>query len=210
MQKLEANNLGDCIDCNLCVKVCPTGIDIRNGVQMECVGCTACIDACDNVMESIGKPKGLIRYASENSIANGDPLKYTTRMKLYTGLCLLVLTVLAVILFTRNDITATVMRTPGILYQEKGEDTVSNLYNIKVVNKTIQNIPLTVKLENTPGSIQMVGNAQVQVLKEGQGAGSFFILLPRSIIINRKTELKIGLYQGDKKITTVKTTFLYQ
>ena len=207
-KKLEANNLGDCIDCNLCVKVCPTGIDIRNGVQMECVGCTACIDACDNVMESIGKPKGLIRYASENSIANGDPLKYTTRMKLYTGLCLLVLTVLAVILFTRNDITATVMRTPGILYQEKGEDTVSNLYNIKVVNKTIQSIPLTVKLENTPGSIQMVGNAKVQVEKEGQGAGSFFILLPRNVITNRKTELKVGLYQGDKKITTVKTTFL--
>jgi hypothetical protein len=129
-------------------------------------------------------------------------------MKLYTGLCLLVLTVLAVILFTRNDITATVMRTPGILYQEKGEDTVSNLYNIKVVNKTIQSIPLTVKLENTPGSIQMVGNAKVQVEKEGQGAGSFFILLPRNVITNRKTELKVGLYQGDKKITTVKTTFL--
>jgi cytochrome c oxidase accessory protein FixG len=199
MQKLEANNLGDCIDCNLCVKVCPTGIDIRNGVQMECVGCTACIDACDNVMESIGKPKGLIRYASENSIANGDPLKYTTRMKLYTGLCLLVLTVLAVILFTRNDITATVMRTPGILYQEKGEDTVSNLYNIKVVNKTIQSIPLTVKLENTPGSIQMVGNAQVQVLKEGQGAGSFFILLPRNVITNRKTELRLGYIKAIKK-----------
>jgi hypothetical protein len=63
-------------------------------------------------------------------------------------------------------------------------------------------------IENTPGSIQMVGNAKVQVEKEGQGAGSFFILLPRNVITNRKTELKVGLYQGDKKITTVKTTFL--
>ncbi len=199
---------GDCIDCFQCVKVCPTGIDIRNGVQMECVGCTACIDACDNIMDKIGKPKGLIRYASENSIASGDPLRYTTRMKLYTGLCLLVLSILAVILFTRKDITATVMRTPGILFQERGTDSISNLYNIKVVNKTVHNIPLTVRVESVAGNIQMVGKAFVEVPKEGQGAGSFFILLPKKSITDRKTELKLGLYQGTKKITTVKTTFL--
>lgn len=199
---------GDCIDCFQCVKVCPTGIDIRNGVQMECVGCTACIDACDNIMDKIGKPKGLIRYASENSIASGDPLRYTTRMKLYTGLCLLVLSILAVILFTRKDITATVMRTPGILFQERGTDSISNLYNIKVVNKTVHNIPLTVRVESVAGNIQMVGKAFVEVPKEGQGAGSFFILLPKKSITDRKTELRLGLYQGTKKITTVKTTFL--
>ena len=97
-------NLGDCIDCHQCVKVCPTGIDIRNGVQMECVGCTACIFACDHIMDSIDKPRGLIRYASENSIAKGEPLRYTTRMKLYTGLCFLLLAVLSVILITRKDV----------------------------------------------------------------------------------------------------------
>lgn len=199
---------GDCIDCFQCVKVCPTGIDIRNGVQMECVGCTACIDACNNIMEKIGKPKGLIRYASENTIANGEPLRYTTRMKLYTGLCLLVLSVLTVILFTRKDITATVMRTPGILFQERGADSVSNLYNIKVVNKTVHNIPLTVKIESAEGNIQMIGKTYVDVKKEGQGASSFFIVLPKKIITDRKTELKLGLYEGDKKITSVKTTFL--
>lgn len=199
---------GDCIDCFQCVKVCPTGIDIRNGVQMECVGCTACIDACDNIMDKIGKPKGLIKYASENSIANGDPLRYTTRMKLYTGLCLLVLSILAVILFTRKDITATVMRTPGILFQERGTDSVSNLYNIKVVNKTVHDIPLSVQIESVQGNIQMIGKAYVDVKKEGQGAGSFFIILPKKLITDRKTELKLGLYEGNKKITTVKTTFL--
>lgn len=199
---------GDCIDCFQCVKVCPTGIDIRNGVQMECVGCTACIDVCDNIMDKIGKPKGLIRYASENSIANGDPLRYTTRMKLYTGLCLLVLSVLAVILFTRKDITATVMRTPGILFQERGADSISNLYNIKVVNKTVHDIPLSVQIESVQGNIQMIGKTYVDVKKEGQGAGSFFIILPKKLITDRKTELKLGLYEGNKKITTVKTTFL--
>src|SRR3954453_7539686 len=130
------NVFGDCIDCLACVKVCPTGIDIRNGVQMECVGCTACIDTCDNIMDRIGKPQGLIRYASENSIENGQPLKYTSRMKWYTAACGLVVIVLSAILFTRKDINATVMRTPGMLYQERGTDSVSNLYNIKLANKT--------------------------------------------------------------------------
>lgn len=207
-KKNAVENLGDCIDCFQCVKVCPTGIDIRNGVQMECVGCTACIDACDTVMDKIGKPKGLIRYASENSIANGEPLHYTTRMKIYTGLCLLVLTVLSVILFTRKDVTATIMRTPGILYQEKGTDSISNLYNIKVVNKTVQDIPLSVQLENMPGSIQVIGKPYVEVIKEGQGAGSFFVILPKKIITDRKTQLKLGLYEGSKKIATIKTNFL--
>ena len=85
-KKTHDEHLGDCIDCHLCVKVCPTGIDIRNGVQMECAGCTACIDACNSIMDKLDRPRGLIRYASENSIANGEPLHYTTRMKFYTGL----------------------------------------------------------------------------------------------------------------------------
>jgi len=202
------SSLGDCIDCFACVKVCPTGIDIRNGVQMDCVGCTACIDACDNIMDKIGKPRGLIRYASENSIANGEPLKYTSRMKWYTALCGLVLVILSAILFTRKDVSATVMRTPGILFQERGADSVSNLYNIKLANKTLQEIPLTVKLEKADGKIEIIGKPYIHVEKEGQGSGSFFVVLPKKEIHNRKTELQLGLYEGNKKITVVKTSFL--
>ncbi|MFP5042626.1 cytochrome c oxidase accessory protein CcoG [Parasediminibacterium sp. JCM 36343] len=200
--------VGDCIDCHQCVKVCPTGIDIRNGVQMECVGCTACIDACDNIMEKIGKPKGLIRYASENSIANGEPLHYTTRMKMYTLLCGVVLCALSFLLATRKDVDATVMRTPGMLFQERGADSISNLYNIKIVNKTIKDVPLTIRSETGNERIETIGNAYITVAKEGQGAGTFFIVLPKSSIHNRKTKLKLGLYQGDKKITVIETNFL--
>ena len=86
MQKIEAIvPQGDCIDCFACVRVCPTGIDIRNGTQLECVNCTACIDACDAIMTSVKKPVGLIRYASENSIVKGVRLKFTTRIKAYTS-----------------------------------------------------------------------------------------------------------------------------
>jgi cytochrome c oxidase accessory protein FixG len=204
----EEMPLGDCIDCFQCVRVCPTGIDIRNGVQMECVGCTACIDACDAVMDKINKPRGLIRYASENTIANGEPLHYTTRMKLYTGLCLLVLSGLSFLLFSRKDIDATVMRTPGMLYQERGADSISNLYNIKIVNKTLNDIPLSVKLESEEGTVQVIKAPYVEVPKEGQGDGTFFIILPKKNIHKTKTPIRLGLYNGDKKIADSKTIFL--
>ena len=200
--------LGDCIDCHQCVRVCPTGIDIRNGVQMECVGCTACIDACDHIMEKIKKPKGLIRYASENSIANAEKLHYTIRMKLYTVLCGIALTLLSILLLTRKDVDATIMRTPGQLFQERGKDSISNLYNIKAINKTMKDVPLTIKLEDGNGSIETIGKSYIQVEKEGQGSGSFFVVLPKSRVHQRKTIIRLGFYQGDKKITESKTNFL--
>ena len=201
---------GDCIDCDQCVRVCPTGIDIRDGVQMECVGCTACIDACNNVMDKINKPRGLIRYASENSINNGEKLHYTARMKLYTLLIFIVLSILAALLITRKDVDVTIIRTAGILYYERGADSIENLYNLKAVNKTMKDVPLTVKLEDgTPGKIQIIGGSNtINVVKEGQGNGSFFLVLPKSIIHKHSISVKLGLYQGDKKISTVKTSFL--
>ncbi len=207
-KKIHDNPLGDCIDCFQCVKVCPTGIDIRNGLQMECVGCTACIDACEGIMDRVGKERGLIRYASENAIAEGKPLRYTIRMKIYTTLCLLLISVVSFLLYTRNDIGATVMRTPGILYQERGEDSISNLYNIKMVNKTVENVPLSIRLEGKPGKVTIIGKDHIDIAKEGQGAGSFFVTLPKSGIQERKTELKIGLYKGNEKISEVSTNFL--
>jgi len=207
-KKHADEHLGDCIDCFQCVRVCPTGIDIRNGVQMECVGCTACIDACNMVMDRIDKPRGLVRYASENSIAKGERLHYTTRMKLYTCLCVLVLSILSVILITRKDIDATIMRTPGQLYQERGTDSITNLYNIKVINKSTKDIPLTIAMEDNNGKIEVIGKPYVEVIKEGQGSGSFFVVLPKKIIKARSTAIRLALYEGDKKIAIIKTNFL--
>lgn len=207
-KKEQEKELGDCIDCHLCVKVCPTGIDIRNGVQMECVGCTACIDACDHIMDSLNRPPGLIRYASENTIANSEPLHYTTRMKFYTGLCALVLCILTVLLLSRKDIDATIMRTPGMLYQERGNDSLSNLYNIKLVNKTVSPQQLSIRLEDGNGKVEIIGKPFIAVEKEGQGSGSFFVVLPKSRIHNRKTEIKMNLFGNDKMIASLKTNFL--
>ena len=201
-------NQGDCIDCFQCVKVCPTGIDIRNGTQMECVGCTACIDACDHMMEAVNRPKGLIRYASESGIAEGKKLRYTGRMKFYTVLLFVLTGIITTLLVTRKDVGGTIVRAPGMLYQERGEDSISNLYTIKIVNKTIKDIPLTLQLEEAPGRILQAEGASILVKKEDQGKGSFFIILPKDYINKRKMKLSVGLYEGDRRISTLKTNFM--
>jgi len=199
---------GDCIDCFQCVKVCPTGIDIRNGTQMECVGCTACIDACDTIMDATGKPRGLIRYASENGIADNKKLHYTGRMKFYTVVLIVLAALLSFLLVTRKNVDGTIVRAAGMLYQERGEDSLSNLYTIKVINKTLHDVPITLKLENAPGRIIEAEGHSIEVKKEGQGTGSFFIVLPKSFISQRKLPIRVGLYQGNTKITSAETTFM--
>lgn len=207
--KITDTTQGDCVDCFQCVRVCPTGIDIRNGTQMECVGCTACIDACNTVMEKTHRPKGLIRYASESGIKNRENLHYTGRMKMYTMLLIILLSILSFLLFTRKDVDATIMRTPGQLFQEHSIDSISNLYNIKVANKTIQKVPLKLRLENMEGRIDIVGSHHmIDVQAEGQGAGSFFVILPKGSIHERRSNLLIGVYEGNKKIDVIKTSFL--
>lgn len=204
----EEINTGDCIDCFQCVKVCPTGIDIRNGTQMECVGCTACIDACNAIMDGVGKPRGLVRYASENGIANGAKLRYTGRMKFYTVLLLLLGTLLTLLLISRKEVDGTIVRAAGILYQERGVDSISNLYTIKVINKSLKDIPLAMKLENAPGRILQTQGDYLILKKEDLAKGSFFIVLPNNFLSGRKTRLAVGLYDGDKKITTLHTNFM--
>jgi len=198
---------GDCIDCSLCVKVCPTGIDIRNGTQLECVNCTACIDACDHMMDSVGLPKGLIRYDSERGIAEGKKLKFTNRMKAYSAVLLLLVSVEVFLLVGRSDVDATILRARGTLYQEQADNQVSNLYTIKLVNKTRREIPINLKVENFPATVKIIGR-DLEVKKEEVGQGQFFIYVNKSYITTRKTKLEIGIYENNKKIRSVKTTFM--
>ncbi|HET6990326.1 MAG TPA: cytochrome c oxidase accessory protein CcoG [Bacteroidia bacterium] len=198
---------GDCVDCSLCVKVCPTGIDIRHGTQLECVNCTACIDACDEVMTKTHKPKGLIRYASENGIKNKVPLRITTRIKAYSFVLLMLIGVLTFLLITRSDVDATVLRAGGELFQEQPNDKISNLYTVRVINKTRENYPITFKIESGDGEIQMVGK-NMEVAKESKNETEFFIIRDKNKITERKSRIKISVWSGDKKIETVSTTFL--
>ncbi|MGB0862658.1 MAG: 4Fe-4S dicluster domain-containing protein [Saprospiraceae bacterium] len=206
----EVIKLGDCIDCGLCVKVCPTGIDIRNGTQLECINCTLCIDACDEIMTKVKKPTGLIRYASALNIEKGEQFSFTPRIKAYSAVLVVLLGVLFVSLTSRSDVEATVLRTAGTLSYEVDSVTVSNLYNIQIANKTTKEMPITLKIADEAGVVKMVGKKSLVVPSQGIAKGGFFIELKKSTIKDRKTKLKIEVYSGDKKISTEKTNFLYQ
>lgn len=206
-KKVQKKDKGDCIDCMQCVKVCPTGIDIRNGIQLECTNCTACMDACDFMMDKVGYPKGLIRYASENGIAQKQKLKITPRIIAYSCVLIALIGFLAILLATRKDIDTTILRTPGMLFQKQENNMISNLYNVRLINKTHKEIPVTLKLKSNQGNIKMIGKNLI-LPKESKTESEFFILLPSKFIKDRKTILFIDVFSGDKKLQTVKTTFL--
>lgn len=206
LKKSEERSAGDCIDCGLCVRVCPTGIDIRNGTQLECINCTACIDACDSIMDQVGFKRGLIKYASENNIAKHEKLHFTPRMKGYSFVLLILVGVLVTLLATRQDIDTTVLRAQGQLYQEQPDNKISNLYNIELINKSHNDIPVQLKLENMNGEIKMIG-VDVIVKKESEGLGTFFVIRKANEIKERKTKFKIGVYQDGIRISTATTSF---
>lgn len=209
-QSLElrtAEGFGDCVNCRACVAVCPTGIDIRDGTQMECVNCTACIDACDSIMDKIGRPRGLIRYASLNSIEKGEPFRFTARMAWYAAVYVALGTVFAVLVFTRSDVEATLLRAPGALYQTTEDGSYRNLYTLKVANKTSRDIPLEFRLENVPGSLKVMSGS-FTVPKEQLAQTSILIDLDPATLTGGKTRLEIGVYSNGKRLETVKTVFV--
>ena len=203
----EAVGKGDCIDCHACVVVCPTGIDIRNGTQLECVNCTACIDACDHIMDSIQKPRGLIRYASENEIVEARPWRFTTRMKAYSVVLTILLAVVVTLVVTRNDVETTVLRTPGMLYQTQDDGRISNLYQYRLVNKTMHDMPIRLELLGTEGEVRLAGK-DIVLQKASQAEGQLFILLDPSDVAGMKTKLRIGVYSGDRLVEETKTVFV--
>jgi cytochrome c oxidase accessory protein FixG len=208
-KKVEDTKAGDCIDCKACVRVCPTGIDIRNGTQLECVNCTACIDACDHIMEEIGKPKGLIRYDSENGIAKGTKLKVTPRIIGYSAVLLLLVVGLSFGISTRSNIETTILRAPGMLFQKVGTDSLSNLYNFKIVNKTHEKMLLKLKLESHRGTIKHIGSVNKLNLNDaGMSEGTFFVTIHRKDIQARKTKITFSIMNGEKLLEKYSTNFL--
>ncbi|WP_179334435.1 cytochrome c oxidase accessory protein CcoG [Winogradskyella costae] len=206
----EALGHGDCIDCSQCVNVCPTGIDIRNGTQLECVNCTACIDECDHIMESINLPKGLIRFASENEIEKKEPFKITARMKGYMAVLTILIGVLAGMLLLRSDVEARILRLPGQLYEHKDNGVISNVYTFKLVNKTSNEIDdLSFKLRGWDGDIHIVSTSETFIVKaQGIAEGTLFIELKQSDLSGDKNDVMIDLYSNGELIETTSVTFL--
>jgi cytochrome c oxidase accessory protein FixG len=204
----ELSGKGDCIDCLQCVQVCPTGIDIRNGTQLECTNCTACIDACESIMNGIGYPKGLIRYASEDEIEKKEPFRFTASMKGYTAVLVILIGILTGLLFLRNEVEADILRLPGQLYEHKGT-AISNVYTYKIVNKTVHDFEdIHFVLLNRKGKIRMVGQDHFAVKREGISQGTLFIEINQYLLDDEKTKIKIGVFNGNHLIEKTKTNFL--
>lgn len=199
---------GDCIDCHWCVRVCPTGIDIRNGSnQLECIGCTACIDACDAVMEKIDKPQGLIRYDSLNGVNSGTKLKFTTRIVAYSGVLVLIWGILVFMLATRKNWETTLLRTPGMTFQvDEKLHTVSNIYNLAILNKSMDDQQFSVHVDK-PLELIWIGKGIGKIEKGKQIKSEFFI---KTKIGAWKQGEKIPIHiQNDQgKEETLKTSFI--
>lgn len=207
-RKKEENVLGDCIDCKLCVQVCPTGIDIRNGTQMECVNCTACIDACDMVMEKIDRPLRLIGFKSEDEIATKQPFKLNKRIYGYSAVLCLLMATLSYLLITRTDVQTTILRAGGTLYQLRNkEKEVSNLYNTELVNKTSHPLHFTIVPDNKNARIQYIQkedslkvNSSVKI--------TFFVIMPQQVIQEYKSKIGFKLISDGKEVDHFETTFI--
>lgn len=202
------SSLGDCIDCKRCVQVCPTGIDIRNGAQLECVNCTACIDACNYVMAKTGFPKGLIRYASFESIEKGVKKLFNARVAGYIAVLSLIVGALIYLLASRIEVETTVMRTPGMLYQEQPGGMISNIYTLKFINKTFEDIPITLDLKEAGGRIKRLGEDELIVPSNGSAEGIFMIEFPVDQIKKTRNAATIRIYRQGELIDEEKTNFI--
>jgi len=164
----KAAGLGDCVDCGLCVVVCPTGIDIRKGQQYECIGCGACIDACDPVMDKVGLPRGLIRYTTENALAkhftSKDVVGHILRPRIILYTTILVAITLATIwsLATRVPLKVDVIRDRSLLAREADDGRIENVYNLKIMNTTEEPKRYSLSVEGMDG-IEIVGERLVEV-----------------------------------------------
>jgi len=201
---------GDCIDCRLCVQVCPTGIDIRNGTQMECVNCTACIDACNQVMEKVERPKGLIRITSEQQLSTGKSFKASPRVYAYSTVLLLMLAVLFFGMTRgRNQVEATILRQPGMLFRTLEDGRINNQYTFQIVNKTTRPMQLELRVtEPADGTLQMIGHDTIQLGAQEMTNGAFFVILNKQELNGRMTKVRIDVLRNDTLVDHVSTNFL--
>ncbi|SEK75120.1 cytochrome c oxidase accessory protein CcoG [Parapedobacter koreensis] len=199
--------VGDCVDCKLCVHVCPTGIDIRNGLQMECVSCTACIDACDAVMEKLDKPKKLIGFYATGEIAGDTKKKGNTRAIAYTVVLVVLMGIFGWLIFSRSQVDGTLLRAKGSSYQIRPDGTVSNLYSLELINKTHQDMPFELVAAAENFTVQVVN--KIDELKSGGTAQlSFFLITAQREVQAYKTNVKVNVMVDGRVLETMKTTFV--
>jgi len=199
---------GDCINCRQCIAVCPTGIDIRNGSQLECIHCAACIDECNLVMKKVSKPYNLIRYDSFRGVESGKRTLLNARSMSYTSVLVLLMILLAFTVGRRSTIDVTLWRAQGTLYQQLDNDTYSNIYQIMFLNKGSEPLELSLRLLDMPGGEISIAGDKVVLSPNGKLKEALIIKLKEPSLTGKETAIRIGLFQGEQLMETVTTNFL--
>ena len=199
---------GDCIDCHQCVVVCPTGIDIRNGQQLECVNCTACIDACDEVMEKVGLPKGLIRYATEAEIENQEKFKFTSRMKVTTVFLALLIGFLGFLMYDRGSMEAKFIKPAGSTFFIRDKK-ITNTFIYTLLNKSNEQKKLSIKVISPKhAEIDFFGSDKITLKGDQILKGNINITFPEKEIKFSKQNMTIGVFdEKGKLIDSFETVF---
>ena len=205
LPKFAPDELGDCIDCTICVQVCPTGIDIRNGLQYECIACGACIDACNEVMDKVGYPRGLIRYATQNEI-DGKPSK-VLRPRIIVYGCLLagLLVAWAWSVTHRSELIVEVLRDRNALYRETATG-AQNDYTLKLVNKTQVARSYRITLKAPDGLALQKGEVTVQTTAEQVVSMPMTVVADRKIAGKREIAFVVEAADGSSR-EEIKTSF---
>jgi cytochrome c oxidase accessory protein FixG len=207
-------NLGSCVDCNLCFQVCPTGIDIRNGLQYECIGCGACADVCDTVMDKMGYARGLVKYATENSLLGGWSKRQTwkrvfrPRVLIYSGLLLLIIAAVVFSLQQRKPFRVDVVRDRGVMARLVEDGKIENVYRLQIMNATesVQHYKVTVS--GLPG-LEVTSDSQLEV---GAAQSRWLVvraLLPADAALPGSHQIKFRIYSVDMEDhDSEKSTFI--
>lgn len=165
-RKHEERTAGDCVNCNLCVDVCPTGIDIRNGIQYECISCMRCVDACDHVMGKVGFEQGLIRLASEREIEGQPKKKFRPRLAFYGVVLTAVLTTMVTSILMRPSTELDVVRNRSFVYQQLPDGRISNVYMVKALNKDDKDHQYRLEIEGLDAEV--IGGSKEITARAGE------------------------------------------
>lgn len=208
--KLKEKGLGDCVDCNLCVQVCPTGIDIRNGLQYECINCGACVDACNGVMDKMNYEKSLISFTSEHALQGKKVKMLRPKILGYAVVLVLMLILLAVQIMVRVPLEVDIIRDRGSLYRETSQGLIENVYTLKILNKSQEEQFYSIEVEGIPNA-QFIGQNTVIV------KAADLETLPISVAVNpydiedRITEIHFKVTNKDGSVEVLEPSkFLYR
>jgi cytochrome c oxidase accessory protein FixG len=193
----KSQGLGDCVDCNICVQVCPTGIDIRDGLQYMCIGCGACIDACNQVMDKLDYPKGLIRYTSERAVVEKLPQKNVLRRILrprvivYAAILLGLSSVFLGSLMERTPLRMDIMRDRGALAREVNGEMIENVFRLQLMNASEHPLQVSLKASGLP-EIKLL-DSQGKEIKTLNVAAASNLLIPLKVRVEMD-DVKPGTY----------------